>query len=132
MRKLVVFLMIPLLASCFLMPLGAPHRYEYVAVNNGEIKSVFVFCTPRIKTLHFSAKEGQEIDVKSKIFSTSEEKKLEYKDFFVQNEYQLSIRISDRKYHKIHEQDTIRLFSKSANTEQLFVLKKDNNHNITK
>ncbi|MFY0629400.1 MAG: hypothetical protein JXR05_03405 [Flavobacteriaceae bacterium] len=124
MRKFLVFLLIPLVTSCFLMPLGAPHRYEYIALNEGEVKSVFIFCTPRIKTLHFSAKEEQEIVVESKVFSTNDEKKLAYEDFFSHKEYQLSVRMSDRKYHKVHESDTIRLINSTSKEEQIFVFKK--------
>ena len=124
MRKLSVFLFLPLLSSCFLMPLGAPHRYEYESINEGEIKKVSVFCTPRIKTLHFSAEEGQEITVKSKVFSTSETEELEYKDFFSHKQYQLEVRISDRKYHKVHQNDTIHLMMNSSKKEQTFVFKK--------
>ncbi len=123
MRYLVYCLILLLATSCFLMPLGAPHYHSYKPVKENEfVDRVDVFDTPRIKTYHFKAPKNLSIKGCSIIFEDDCET-FEYKKFFETYEYQIHVRIKDRKFLKLLKKDTLKLFINDKEMQFVPVLK---------
>jgi len=106
------------MTSCFLMPLGAPHYHSYESENK-DLK-VNVFCTPRSKTYHFSYNEKSKIEGCSDVFTEKQCVYFEIDDFFDDKKFQKTIRINDRKFHKLFEVDTLKI--KIDNSEEIINL----------
>lgn len=102
------FLLLFLVSSCFLMPLGAPHGHTYKSIDKDVSISIGVFCTPHNKRFMFNtAKSKSNIEICSK---TIKETCSKMTVFGTENDnifMEKSVRISDRKYHKLFKNDTL-------------------------
>lgn len=87
------------------MPLGAPHYHTYKSTES-DFK-VEVFCTPRHKTYHFFYEKSVEVNTCSKVFIDEKCIMFEVDDFFDEEKFQKTIKINDRKFHKLFEVDTL-------------------------
>ncbi|WP_298553789.1 hypothetical protein [uncultured Algibacter sp.] len=109
-----------LFTSCFLMPLGAPHKHCYQSDTNSEFKYINVFCTPHSKRYIYSDEKDLDIKVYSKNVFESEDVSMVYGNHFNQEFYIKDVRINDRKFHRLFKQDTLVLTIKSTKEKLLF------------
>jgi hypothetical protein len=121
MKFCLAYISLLLLSSCFLMPLGAPHYHKYEAIVDEEIAVVNVFCTPKTKVFHFLYKENANIDVCSKVFIENKCETFNYDYFFDEEKYLKTIRINDHKFHKLFEEDTLKIKIDNVEKELQFL-----------
>lgn len=107
MKRFCFLLFLFLMTSCFLMPLGAPHYHQYNSYNKNFV--INVFCTPRHKTYYFSFNENSKVKGCSKIFIENSCLNFEIDSFFEEEKFQKTIRIGDKKFHKLFEEDTLKI-----------------------
>lgn len=87
------------------MPLGAPHYHKYKSSEADFV--VEVFCTPRYKTYHLFYDESERIKGCSRVFAADTCVNFEIGTFFESKKFLKTIRMNDRKFHKLFEEDTL-------------------------
>jgi len=120
--KYLVFLSALLFTSCFLMPLPAPKTHIYKEIENGNIRSIEIFCTPRNKHyIIYCDNEDLNMEIYSKVLFQGKPQTLYRSDFFGKMVYQTGIIISDRKFHRLFLNDTITIFDKNSGEQTHFL-----------
>ena len=107
MKRFFIYPFLILVSSCFLMPPGAPHYHKYKSTT--ENFSVEVFCAPKSKIYHLFYDEHANIELCSKVFREDSCYTFKRDSFFGQIKFQKTARIGDGKFHKLFQQDTLKV-----------------------
>ncbi|WP_299668940.1 hypothetical protein [uncultured Polaribacter sp.] len=110
MKRLVLIILLFIFNSCFLMPPGAPYKYEYIALeDNNFVNKIQVFDIPNLKTYHFFASNDVIVKACSKVFLDSCFH-FKYQKYLDTLKYVKTIRIKDKKFLDRFKKDTLELF----------------------
>lgn len=112
MKSVLSFLLMMLLTSCYFTT-PAPHYHVYKSENDG--MEIGVLCTPNTKVYHFSYIKSAKIEAYSKTFKEQSFSSFQLDDFFDKEEFMKSIKINDRKFHKLFKIDTLKIRINNSN-----------------
>ena len=118
--RFLVFLLLLMVSSCLVLP--APHRHKYKRIDVIEKNSsLIVFCTPGLKMFVFSDESNGDVEFCSKVIHGNCQN-MNIENYFGQNEYvSKEIRMSEREFKKLFNNDTLVLKIISLNKEYKYV-----------